>query len=124
MASPIILILGGGVNTGVKVAQKFAANGFKIALVTRPSSTHQDDNTRDLILKHDFTDPTNIKSIFDEVKTKLGVPNVVVYNGRCSSPIPPSSFPPFPKKTQQKQQQQYLSMKKPHTKTHIFKFQT
>lgn len=81
MVSPVLLILGGGLNTGAKVAQKFAANGFKIALVTRTASTHQDNNTRDLIIKNDFKDPTSIKSIFDEVKAKIGVPSVVLYNG-------------------------------------------
>ena len=35
----------------------------------------------DLSLQADFTDPKSIKAIFDEVKQKLGVPNVVVYNG-------------------------------------------
>jgi hypothetical protein len=43
----------------------------------------------DLTIKADLEDPSVVKAIFDKVKAKLGVPNVVVYNGM------PHSIPYF-----------------------------
>lgn len=80
MVSPIILILGAGLRTGAKVAETFAKNGFKIALATRTTSNYQ-GNAKDLVIKADFSDSQSIKAIFDEVKAKIGTPNVVLYNG-------------------------------------------
>ncbi len=82
MSAKIVLILGAGANVGAKVADSFAKNGFKIALATR-TTTHHKDNTRDLIIKADFAEPESVKSVFDEVKAKIGTPNVVIYNGAC-----------------------------------------
>jgi NAD(P)-dependent dehydrogenase (short-subunit alcohol dehydrogenase family) len=81
MSSPVILILGAGANIGKSVAQRFAKNGYKVALVGRKLASHT-DSTKELQIKADFTNPASIKTVFDEVTSKLGVPNVVVYNGR------------------------------------------
>jgi NADPH:quinone reductase-like Zn-dependent oxidoreductase len=78
--SSVLLILGAGANVGAHVARLFRKEGFKIAVVAR-SVNNQADNTSDLAVRADFSDPTSIKSVFAEVKSKLGIPNVVVYNG-------------------------------------------
>jgi hypothetical protein len=81
MTSPIILILGGGGAVGSAVAQKFFKNGFKVALAYRTLKPTTDETKEFLQIKADFSDSSTITSVFAEVKEKLGVPNVVVYNG-------------------------------------------
>lgn len=81
MASQIILILGAGGNIGAHVAQHFSKNGFKVALASRTVKPPTEETQDFLQIKADFNDPTTISSVFDEVKTTLGVPNVIVYNG-------------------------------------------
>lgn len=80
MAAQVVLILGAGANVGAKTAELFAKNGYKVALATR-TVTHHKENTRDLVIQADFAEPSSIKSVFDEVKAKIGTPNVIVYNG-------------------------------------------
>ncbi|TGO89997.1 hypothetical protein BPOR_0084g00250 [Botrytis porri] len=66
--SNIVLVPGGGPNTGLNIARVFSSKGsYKTAT--------------DLSIQADFTDRKSIKHIFDEVKQKFGVPIVVVYNG-------------------------------------------
>ena len=86
MAAQVVLILGAGANVGAKTAEVFAKSGYKVALVTR-TITHHKDNTRDLVIQADFAEPLSIKSVFDEVKAKIGTPNVIVYNGAYSRPV-------------------------------------
>lgn len=81
MSSPVILILGAGANIGKSVAHTFAKNGYKVALVGRKLAAHA-GSTKELQIKADFTNPASIKTVFDEVTSKLGVPNVIVYNGK------------------------------------------
>ncbi len=80
MSSRIILILGAGPNIGLHVAQKFAQNGFKVAIAGRSIKPEVSKNA-DLSIKADFSTPASVKPIFEEVKSKLGLPNVVIYNG-------------------------------------------
>ncbi|KAH6689923.1 hypothetical protein BKA61DRAFT_533224 [Leptodontidium sp. MPI-SDFR-AT-0119] len=84
MAAQVVLILGAGANVGAKTAEVFAKNGYKVALATR-TITHHKDNTRDLVIQADFAEPLSIKSVFDEVKAKIGTPNVIVYNAAAAN---------------------------------------
>ena len=81
MPDPVILILGAGPNVGLSVARKFAAENWKVAAVAR---TIKDEvkQTAHQVLVADFTDSEGISKIFGEVEAKLGIPNVVVYNGK------------------------------------------
>jgi NAD(P)-dependent dehydrogenase (short-subunit alcohol dehydrogenase family) len=81
MAQNIILVLGAGPNVGLHVAKYFGQKSFKTAAVSR-NPTEELRNTVDLTIKADLEDPAVVKNIFDEVRAKLGVPNVVVYNGK------------------------------------------
>lgn len=88
--SPVALILGAGSNIGQNVGRVFAAKGYKIALAAR--SLKEEDSTPDqLLIRSDFSDPESVEKVFSTVKSKLGAPGVVVYNGNlpfycCPSP--------------------------------------
>ncbi|CAD6441271.1 0ef69fec-2fc4-44f8-be79-e7e7f2f6ccaa [Sclerotinia trifoliorum] len=89
--SNIILILGGGPNVGLNVARVFSTKGsYKTVSVSRTPKGELTKAT-DLSIQADFNDPNSIKTIFDEVKQKFGVPNVVVYNAYsytpCANPL-------------------------------------
>lgn len=87
--SPIALVLGAGANIGQAVGRKFAANGYKVALASRTSSgaTSQDAKDGLFHFRVDLTDPTNVKTLFEQVQASLGVPNVVIYNGLSYPPL-------------------------------------
>jgi NAD(P)-dependent dehydrogenase (short-subunit alcohol dehydrogenase family) len=79
--SPVILILGAGPNIGQSVARAFASQGYKVALASR--SLKEADSTADqLNLKVDFGNPEEVANAFTKTKKALGIPSVVVYNGK------------------------------------------
>ena len=79
-ANPIVLILGAGPRIGAGVAEKFASNGYKIAVASRSGSGIKTIKDA-LALKADLTKPDSIPAIFDAVKTEFHAsPSVVVYN--------------------------------------------
>lgn len=80
MSAPILLVLGAGANVGSSVARLFRSKGYKVAVAARNVAAEV-AGSADLAVKADFSDPSNIKLVFDEVKSKLGNPSVVVYNG-------------------------------------------
>ncbi len=81
--SPVALILGVGANVGQHVVRAFAAKGYKIAIAAR--SLKEEDSTADqLHIRGDFANPDSVAEIFAKVKSKLGSPYVVVYNGTGS----------------------------------------
>lgn len=79
--SPIILILGAGPNIGQHVARAFAAKSYKVALASR--KIKEEDSTTDQVnISSDLSDPESVIGVFAKVKTLLGLPSVVVYNGK------------------------------------------
>jgi NAD(P)-dependent dehydrogenase (short-subunit alcohol dehydrogenase family) len=79
-ANLVVLILGAGPRIGASVAEKFASNGFKVAVASR-KGTGTKTTEGFLSLKADFTKPESIPALFDEVKTEFHTsPSVVVYN--------------------------------------------
>jgi NAD(P)-dependent dehydrogenase (short-subunit alcohol dehydrogenase family) len=83
--SPVVVVLGAGPNVGTKVAQKFTSEGYKVAVVSR-SGKEVPSSTAALSISADLTNPESIHDIFEQVRSKLGEPSVVVYNG-MSCPI-------------------------------------
>ncbi len=79
--SPVILILGAGPNIGQAVARTFAAKGYKVALAAR-SLREADSTDNQLHIASDFANPEDIIKAFTRVKEVLGIPSVVVYNGK------------------------------------------
>ena len=78
--SPIILILGAGPRVGSSVAKAFASKGYKVALASRKASEAA-DSANEIHVQSDFADPATVVNAFAKVKSSLGVPSVVVYNG-------------------------------------------
>ncbi|KAH7356985.1 hypothetical protein BKA65DRAFT_580230 [Rhexocercosporidium sp. MPI-PUGE-AT-0058] len=82
--SLIALILGAGSNVGQHVGLAFAAKSYRIALAAR--TLNEEDSTPDqLNIKSDFTDPDSIVQTSAKVKSKLGLPSVVVYNASATT---------------------------------------
>jgi NAD(P)-dependent dehydrogenase (short-subunit alcohol dehydrogenase family) len=81
MSSQAVLILGAGANVGKSLAQKFAGNGFKVAAASRTINPELAKAVH-ASTKVDFSTPSSIKDTFNWAKSKIGIPNVVVYNGR------------------------------------------
>jgi NAD(P)-dependent dehydrogenase (short-subunit alcohol dehydrogenase family) len=79
--SPVILIFGAGSNIGQHVARAFASKGYKVALVARKLK-ETDDNADQINIPGDLSDPNSVVNAYAKVKAVLGVPSVVVYNGK------------------------------------------
>ncbi len=72
MAPPVILLLGAGPNIGHGIGKKFASQGYKVAAASRSGGDVA--GTDWLGVKADFTQPSSVKSVFDKVKSELGMP--------------------------------------------------
>ena len=79
--APVLLILGSGPRIGTSVASAFAAKGYKVALASR-SIDENASTPNQLNIKADFSDFHSISSIFSKVKEQLGLPSIIVYNGK------------------------------------------
>ena len=79
--SPVVLILGSGPNVGHHVSRAFAAKGYKVALASRKLK-EDDSDAQQVQIASDLSDPRSVATVFSKVKTSIGVPSVVVYNGR------------------------------------------
>jgi NAD(P)-dependent dehydrogenase (short-subunit alcohol dehydrogenase family) len=81
--SPVILILGAGPNIGQAVARTFASKGYKVAIAAR-SLKEADSTDEQLNITSDFSNTDDIVNAFTRVKKELGIPSVVLYNGKSS----------------------------------------
>ena len=104
--SPVLLILGSGPNVGHHVARVFIAKGYKVALASR---SVKEENNADLVrISADLADPHCVKGIFSKVEASLGLPSVVVYNGKnvphgspfTETPLTPLKHLPEPRTIQ------------------------
>jgi len=78
-SNPIALILGAGPNIGTHVSKVFASRGYRVAVASRSNPSF--DGGQELHIPVDLSDPENVPSVFEVVKTKFGVsPSVVIYN--------------------------------------------
>lgn len=82
-SSRVAIVFGVGANVGAKVAQRFTTDGYKVATVSR-SGKGIDASSVALSINADLTDPKVVHGVFEEVRSKLGEPIVVVYNGMRS----------------------------------------
>ncbi|KAF2103651.1 hypothetical protein NA57DRAFT_31353 [Rhizodiscina lignyota] len=93
-ADPVVLILGAGPRIGASVANKFASDGYKVAIVSRSGSDTKSAEGI-LLLKADLTKPHSIPEIFTAVKTEFHTaPSVIVYNAAAltNPPVKDSMF--------------------------------
>lgn len=81
--SKVVLILGAGANVGQHVARTFASQGYKVASTSRTAK--DTGNSEDAVhIAADLSDPESVAAVFSKVKALLGIPSVVVYNGKPS----------------------------------------
>jgi short-subunit dehydrogenase len=74
-----LLFLGAGANVGAASVALFKSKGYQVASVARTIREEVAEHS-DLVLTADFSDPSAMQGVFDQVEEKLGVPNVVIYN--------------------------------------------
>jgi NAD(P)-dependent dehydrogenase (short-subunit alcohol dehydrogenase family) len=86
-SGPVLLLFGAGPRVGAAVAAKFAANGYRVATVSR-KGTGKKTAEGYLSLSADLTHPDVIPGIFEQVQKGFNAPpSVIVYNaGFYSSP--------------------------------------
>lgn len=90
--SPVVLILGAGPKVGLPAAKAFASKGYKVAVAAR--SLKEADSTDDqLNIKSDFANPDDVVNAFAKVKKELGIPSVVIYNGKSQHKRTPAECP-------------------------------
>jgi NAD(P)-dependent dehydrogenase (short-subunit alcohol dehydrogenase family) len=87
-ASPVVLILGAGPRIGASVAEKFASNGYQVAVASRSGSGTKTPNSF-FSFKADFAKPDSIPAIFEAVKNEFhAAPSVIIYNAAALSNPP------------------------------------
>lgn len=77
----IVLILGSGPRVGRHISRAFAAKGYQVALASR-TLKDEDKEPGQTHFQVDLSNPSSVPELFSQVKTSLGVPDVVVYNGK------------------------------------------
>ncbi|KAL7805011.1 hypothetical protein V8C44DRAFT_352447 [Trichoderma aethiopicum] len=78
MAQAVALILGAGPNVGTYVAKAFAAQGYNVAIASRPRRIDVDNARPYLQIQADLAEPSSIEDIFATVIRELGHPSVVL----------------------------------------------
>ena len=81
MSQNTIFILGAGPRIGWSVAEKFKAEGYKVAVGSRRPDIFKVRQEGFLPVSVDLGSVQSIEEAFEKVTKELGVPNVVVYNG-------------------------------------------
>lgn len=79
----VALVAGVGRGTGGAVARRFAAGGYKVALVARSIARLKEFEAElpgSLALACDITDPAALADMLAHCRSKLGEPDVVVHN--------------------------------------------
>ncbi|KAH7016017.1 uncharacterized protein B0I36DRAFT_254748 [Microdochium trichocladiopsis] len=96
MPPKVLFILGGGPRIGHSVARKFLQEGYKVAIGRRNLQEAAESTGLDGVVPVylDVTKPESVEAAFREVESKLGVPNVVVYNAAAFT-MPPDANDPF-----------------------------
>ncbi|KAM0478906.1 hypothetical protein ACHAPX_004884 [Trichoderma viride] len=75
----IILIFGFGPRIAAGVARAFASKGYKVAVVSRTNKAIEPGDDY-LWIQADLSDAFSVEGVFTTVRSKLGIPSVVVYN--------------------------------------------
>ena len=81
--SKVALVAGVGRGTGGAVARRFAAGGYKVALVARSIARLKEFEAElpgSLALACDITDPAALADMLRTCRSELGEPDVVVHN--------------------------------------------
>lgn len=89
MSSQLVaLILGVGPRIGSSVAERFAGDGYKVAVTSR-KGTNSIDEKGYLSLQADLADPKSVVGLFKAVEAEFHTaPSVVIYNAASLTPPP------------------------------------
>ena len=78
-SKPVCLIIGAGPGLGLSFASKWAENGYQIVIVRRSEGSMVDDP--DIVaIQADATDQDRMKVVVDEVESKYGPVQTMIYN--------------------------------------------
>lgn len=77
----IVLIFGYGPRIAAGVARAFAGKGYKVAVVSRTNKAIEPGDDY-FWIQADLSDAFSVEGVFTKVRNKLGIPSVVVYNGK------------------------------------------
>jgi NAD(P)-dependent dehydrogenase (short-subunit alcohol dehydrogenase family) len=83
MSAPVALVAGVGRGTGGAVARRFAAAGYRVALLARSESRLQEFEAElagSLAIPCDLTDPAAVDNALARCRDELGDPDVVIHN--------------------------------------------
>lgn len=82
----VAFILGSGPRIGASVAKKFLREGYKVAIGKRNTNTPLESGLEGALpVELEVTSNESIAKAFAEVESKLGFPNVVIYNSMSHS---------------------------------------
>ena len=81
------LIVGSGSGLSASLAHLFAREGFKVALAARNTEKLAPlcSSTGAVAFSCDASDPRQVARLFQDVETRIGAPDVVVYNASARS---------------------------------------
>ncbi len=83
MTEPLAVVVGAGPGLGLAVASRFAAEGFRLALVARNPDkldTSALPGEPPLLVGADVGDPVTLRAAFATIRAAAGDPTVLVYN--------------------------------------------
>ncbi|KKJ76957.1 sugar dehydrogenase [Kiloniella litopenaei] len=91
----VMLVTGGSRGIGAAISKMAAANGYSVAINYHAHTDAADDLVREikvlggvaLAIKADISDPTQVKVLFESVKSELGVPSVLINNAGITGKI-------------------------------------
>ena len=78
----IVLIVGAGTGLSASLAKIFSSEGMSVALAARNIQKFSKiaKETKSQSYACDASNPAEVNRLFSEVKVKLGIPDIVVYN--------------------------------------------
>lgn len=101
MSLPFAVILGAGPGIGLTVAARFAREGFRVAVVSRPQdplATFQAEleaaGAPALVLAADLADPERLAAAMAAIQAWGGAPTVLIYNASAGTPGPGADLTP------------------------------
>ena len=101
MSLPLAVILGAGPGIGLAVGRRFAREGFRVAMVSRPSDPLEAFRTalaaagaEALVLGADLADPVQMAAVLSTIHAWGGEAEVLVYNASAGTPGPAATLAP------------------------------
>jgi short-subunit dehydrogenase len=92
------VILGAGPGIGLALARRFQAEGFRLALVSRPTDPldgfRADLGGQALVLGQDLADPGTLAGTLAAIQDWGGEPELLVYNASAGTPGPAAGLDP------------------------------